>query len=76
MPAYYAMYAQAHMAKYGTTGEDLAKIRVKAATYGQINEKAVYRKPVTMEMFTDPESNIATDRQYVRITTPSDKPEN
>jgi len=59
MPAYYAMYAQAHMAKYGTTLEDLARIRVKAATYGQINEKAVYRKEVTMEMFTDPESNIS-----------------
>ncbi len=60
MPAYYAMYARAHMAKYGTTGEDLAKIRVKAATYGQINDKAVYRKSVTMEMFTDPESNISS----------------
>ena len=59
MPAYYAMYAQAHMDKYGTTLEDLAKIRVKAATYGQINEKAVYRKPVSMEMFTDPESNFS-----------------
>jgi acetyl-CoA C-acetyltransferase len=59
MPAYYAMYAQAHMDKYGTTLEDLAKIRVKAATYGQINEKAVYRKQVTMEMFTDPESNMS-----------------
>ena len=58
MPAYYAMYARAHMNQYGTTEEDLAKIRVKAATYGQINEKAVYRKPVTMEMFTDPESNM------------------
>ena len=58
MPAYYAMYARAHMTQYGTTGEDLAKIRVKAATYGQMNEKAVYRKPVTMEMFTDPESNM------------------
>jgi acetyl-CoA C-acetyltransferase len=58
MPAYYAMYAQAHMDKYGTTMEDLARIRVKAATYGQINEKAVYRKPVSMEMFTDPESNF------------------
>ena len=58
MPAYYAMYARAHMTQYGTTEEDLAKIRVKAATYGQINEKAVYRKPVTMEMFTDPESNM------------------
>ncbi len=59
MPAYYAMYAQAHMAEYGTTLEDLARIRVKAATYGQINEKAVYRKEVTMAMFTDPESNIS-----------------
>jgi acetyl-CoA C-acetyltransferase len=59
MPAYYAMYAQAHMAEYGTTLEDLARIRVKAATYGQINEKAVYRKEVTMDMFTDPESNIS-----------------
>lgn len=68
MPAYYAMYAQAHMAKYGTTGEDLAKIRVKAATYGQINEKAVYRKPVTMEMFTDPESNMsATVAKPLRV---------
>jgi len=59
MPAYYAMYAQAHMDKHGTTLEDLARIRVKAATYGQINEKAVYRKPVSMEMFTDPESNFS-----------------
>lgn len=58
MPAYYAMYARAHMAAYGTTPEDLARVRVKAATYGQINEKAVYRKPVTLEMFTDPESRM------------------
>ncbi|MEA3358134.1 MAG: beta-ketoacyl synthase N-terminal-like domain-containing protein, partial [Thermodesulfobacteriota bacterium] len=61
MPAYYAMYAQAHMAKYGTTPEDLARIRVKAASYGQINEKAVYRKPVTMDMFSDPESNMSAN---------------
>jgi acetyl-CoA C-acetyltransferase len=60
MPAYYAMYAQAHMAKYGTTGEDLARIRVKAATYGQINDKAVFRKPVTLDMFTDPENNMSS----------------
>ena len=59
MPAYYAMYAQAHMARYGTTLEDLAQIRVKAATYGQLNDKAVFRKPVTMESFTDPESRMA-----------------
>ncbi len=60
MPAYYAMYARAHMAKYGTTSEDLARIRVKAATYGQINEKAVYRKAVTMDMFSDPESAMSS----------------
>ena len=58
MPAYYAMYAQAHMDKYGTTHEDLAAIRVKAATYGQLNDMAVYRKPVTMEDFTDKESRM------------------
>jgi acetyl-CoA C-acetyltransferase len=55
MPAYYAMYARAHMAEYGSTEEDLALIRIKAATYGQMNEKAVYRKPVTMEQIFDPE---------------------
>ncbi len=60
MPAYYAMYARAHMAKYGTTSEDLARIRVKAATYGQINEKAVYRKAVTMDMFSDPASAMSS----------------
>jgi acetyl-CoA C-acetyltransferase len=59
MPAYYAMYAKAHMEKYGTTRDDLALIRVKAATYGQLNERAVYRKPVTFEMFSDPESRMA-----------------
>ncbi len=42
--------------RYGTTPEDLALIRVKAATYGQINDKAVYRKAVTLEMFSDPKS--------------------
>jgi acetyl-CoA C-acetyltransferase len=55
MPAYYAMYARAHMEEYGTTEEDLALIRIKAATYGQLNEKAVYRKAVTMEQIFDPE---------------------
>jgi acetyl-CoA C-acetyltransferase len=55
MPAYYAMFAQAHMEKYGTTLEDLALVRVKSATYGQVNEKALFRKPVAAEMFTDEE---------------------
>ncbi len=55
MPAYYAMFAKAHMEKYGTTLDDMALVRVKAATYGPINEKALFRKPVTLEMFTDPD---------------------
>ena len=59
MPAYYGMYARAHMEKYGTTAEDLALIRVKAATYGQINDKAVYRKPVTEEMFADSDNMMS-----------------
>ncbi|HYA41597.1 MAG TPA: hypothetical protein VEF34_09855 [Syntrophobacteraceae bacterium] len=54
MPAYYAMHARAHMAKYGTTEEDLALVRVKAATYGQLNPKALYRKAVRLENFQDP----------------------
>ena len=56
MPAYYAMYARAYLERYGATLDDLSLIRVKAATYGQINEKAVYRKPVTFEMFQDPDN--------------------
>jgi acetyl-CoA C-acetyltransferase len=59
MPAYYAMYAKAHMEKYGTTPDDLALIRVKAATYGQLNERAVYRKPVAFEMFSNPEDRMS-----------------
>ena len=59
MPAYYAMYARAHMKAYGTTPQDLAAIRVKAATYGQLNERAVYRKAVAPEMFTDPDNRMS-----------------
>ena len=55
MPAYYALHAQAHMAKYGTKPEDLANIRVKSAHYGVLNERAVYRKPVALEDFLDPQ---------------------
>ncbi len=49
MPAYYAMFARGYLSKYGAGEEDLARIRVKAATYGQINEKAVFRKKVELE---------------------------
>jgi acetyl-CoA C-acetyltransferase len=59
MPAYYAMHARAYLDKYGATPDDLALIRVKAATYGQLNDKAVYRKGVTLDMFQDPANTMA-----------------
>jgi acetyl-CoA C-acetyltransferase len=49
MPAGYAMYARAHMAKYGTTEEHLARVRVKSSHYGAANPKANYRKELSLE---------------------------
>jgi acetyl-CoA C-acetyltransferase len=49
MPAGYAMYARAHMAKYGTTEEQLAKVRVKNSHYGAVNPKATYRKELSLD---------------------------
>ena len=59
MPAYYALYARAHMAAYGTTLEDLALIRVKSSVYGKLNEKAVYRKEVTLPQLSDPQDRMS-----------------
>ncbi|MEA1966902.1 MAG: acetyl-CoA acetyltransferase [Thermodesulfobacteriota bacterium] len=58
MPAYYALFAQAHMAKYGTTAKDLSLIRVKSSTYGPLNEKAVFRKSLDLAKLTDPDSRM------------------
>jgi len=49
MPAYYAMFANAHMAKYGTTEEDMALVTVKNRKYGAKNPKAMFQKPITVE---------------------------
>lgn len=49
MPAGYAMFARAHMAAYGTKPEQLARIRVKNASYGAVNAKACFRKVLTEE---------------------------
>lgn len=49
MPAYYAMYATAHMARYGTTEEDMARVTVKNRKYGSKNPDAMFQKPVTVE---------------------------
>ncbi len=47
-PAYYALHATAHMAKYGTTEEDLALIAVKNHKYAAMNPNAQFRKPITI----------------------------
>ncbi|MDG6989102.1 MAG: thiolase domain-containing protein [Nitrososphaerota archaeon] len=48
-PAYYALYAVAHMKKFGTTQEDLARISVKAHRYGSMNPLAQFQKEITLE---------------------------
>jgi len=48
-PAYYALHATAHMAKYGTTEEQMAKVAVKAHKYGAMNPNAHFRGEITME---------------------------
>ncbi len=49
MPAYYAMYATAHMAKYGTTEDQMAMVTVKNRKYGSKNPNAMFQKPVSSE---------------------------
>jgi len=49
MPAYFAMYANAHMNKYGSSEEQLAKVAVKNRFYGAKNPKAMFQKETTVE---------------------------
>ena len=48
-PAYYALYANAHMAKYGTTEEDLALVAVKSHKYAAMNPKAQLQNKITAD---------------------------
>jgi len=48
-PAYYAVHAVQHMAKYGTTEEDLALVAVKNHKYGAMNPHAHLQNPITVE---------------------------
>ncbi|MCG6989942.1 MAG: thiolase domain-containing protein [Gemmatimonadetes bacterium] len=48
-PGLYAMIARAHMAKYGTTDEDLAWVSVKSHHHGSMNAKAQFHREVTVE---------------------------
>lgn len=49
MPAYYAMYANAHMARYGTTEEQMALVAVKNRKYGSKNPNAMFQKPISAD---------------------------
>jgi acetyl-CoA acetyltransferase len=49
VPAYYALIAQAHMARYGTTPEQLAAIAVAARAHAALNPAAQMRNPITVE---------------------------
>jgi len=54
MPAYYAMFARGHMAKFGTTMDDLALVRLKASKYAVFNDRAMIRKELTMDALQAP----------------------
>ncbi len=49
MPSYFATYAHAHMHKYGTTEEQLARVAVKNHFYGAKNSKAMFQKEIAVE---------------------------
>lgn len=48
-PAYYALYAKAHMARYGTTEEDLAMVAVKNHKYAAMNPAAHLRNKISVD---------------------------
>jgi len=48
-PGYYAMIANAHMAEFGTTEEQLAAVAVKNHYYGSLNPYAHMQKPITLD---------------------------
>lgn len=46
---FYAAFARAHMAKYGTTKEQFARVAVKNHYHGSLNPHAQYREVYTLE---------------------------
>ena len=48
-PAMFALCARAHMEKYGTTEEQMAKVAVKNHTHSMTNEAAHFRKGLELE---------------------------
>jgi acetyl-CoA C-acetyltransferase/acetyl-CoA acyltransferase len=48
-PGVFALVARAHMAKHGTTEEQMAAVAVKNHRHGVLNPKAQFRKEITLE---------------------------
>lgn len=48
-PGFFAMVAAAHMHRYGSTEEDLARIAVKNHEHGALNPKAHFQKRITLD---------------------------
>ena len=48
-PGVFALVARAHMAKHGTTPEQMAAVAVKNHRHGVLNPKAQFQKEITME---------------------------
>src|SRR2546425_4796374 len=48
-PGVFALVARAHMAKYGTTVEQMAAVAVKNHKHGTLNPKAQFQKEITLE---------------------------
>jgi acetyl-CoA C-acetyltransferase len=52
-PGYYAMFAKRHAHEFGTTEEQLALVAVKNHHYGALNDKALFRKEITVAKALD-----------------------
>ncbi len=48
-PGVFALIARAHMAKHGTTEEQMAHVAVKNHRHGTLNPKAQFQKEITLE---------------------------
>jgi len=53
-PGVFALAAVAHMAKYGTTEEDMARVSVKAHKNASTYPLAQFQKPITLEKALNP----------------------
>lgn len=83
VPAFYALIAQAHMARYGTTAEQLASVAVSARAYAARNPAAQKRDAITIEdvlasrMVADPlhvlDCSLVSDGGAAVILTSADR---